>query len=162
MRRLLKSKLLLLSLILACSLCYAGVDFNGDADSIDTTGIDLTISEITVSFWFNPGAVFNSATVVSQSLIGKYEHGASHWIFALQGTDSSRGNDGGLYFKGEAGGAGYAESTTVEWLPGNLYHIVGKYKSQDGDDQRLYVNGVIESDVSAVTENRPQVMIISG
>jgi hypothetical protein len=111
------------------------LDFGGTGSYVSVPDDDeLDLSDaVTLMAWFN----LNEAIAGNRRMMSKNDS-----IFVI----FDFGNPSALDFLTKPNND-FAESTTVDWEPGEWYHFAGTY---DGDTLRIYVNGELEGETSGV------------
>ena len=126
-----KKLCLLLLLFSFCFTCWAGVDFDGTDDQIDTVDINALdgASGITVACWMKWGGASGGWTT-DRKLSRK---GSTYTLFG--GSTNSKVNFG---IKDSGASWHFSGDSTTSVDDNAWYHIAGVY---DGSHMRIYVNG---------------------
>ncbi|MHA2424262.1 MAG: DUF2341 domain-containing protein, partial [Candidatus Thorarchaeota archaeon] len=124
-----------------------GQTFDGTDDLINVTeerGLDPT-GDVTLSGWFRLNSAFSSSSSTSMILMEKYLSPDDDMHIALVGTDYTSGGPqkGSLVFKMENNDVRmYKWTQTTSWSAGTWYHFVCTMDSSNADLNKIYINGV--------------------
>lgn len=113
-------------------------EFNGNDSYMSLNNpesLNITGTEITISAWIKPNALFESGAIVDQEI---YRSGSANYnILRLENSNGKA--------KFHTVGKNPAESTATSWNKNTWYHLVGVY---NGSNSNLYVNGVLDVSVA--------------
>ncbi|MCK5240389.1 MAG: DUF2341 domain-containing protein, partial [Candidatus Thorarchaeota archaeon] len=123
-----------------------GQDFDGTDDLINVTeerGLD-PIGDVTLSGWFRLDSSFTSSSATSMIVMEKYFSPEDNMHIALVGTDyTSVAPKGSLVFKIENNDVRmYKWTQGTSWTAGTWYYFVCTMDSSNADNNRIYINGV--------------------
>jgi len=118
--------------------------------SLNSTG------DPSISGWFRLNNDFNSSTGTTQVIMEKFQSGAHNLHLALAGQDYTHGTvpKGALAFKMNAGTGNFRYMWTGrrEWEAGVWYHFVLIIDTDAPVNNRLYINGQLDSGGSSGAE----------
>lgn len=104
------------------------LSFDGVNDYVDAgNGASLTVTDLTVSFWFKPTTTFDSSTG-RKDLLAKY---LSYWVIL-----NYPANNGTIALAVNGGNS--VNSTQTSWTAGRWYHFVGTISGTTGT---MYIDG---------------------
>lgn len=131
--------LILLSILLNCYVCHAGIDFDGVDDYIDTSYTDAytTSDNFTISFWLNTTQSLGSSRVDILGIV--QEEGA----YDPQLIITNRSNDNGKItiriYDINGAGTGFVAGTTT--INDGSWHYIVLLRNVTDDKYRLYIDG---------------------
>ncbi|MFW9849576.1 MAG: LamG-like jellyroll fold domain-containing protein, partial [Candidatus Thorarchaeota archaeon] len=131
-----------------------GQDFDGTNDLINVTaerGLN-PVGDVSISGWFRLDTAFSSSSTTSQLILAKYLTGDDDMHIGLVGTDYTTAAvaKGSLVFKVEnnMNYRMYKWTQRTSWSAGVWYHFVCTMDSTNADLNRIYINGVDNTNVT--------------